>query len=288
MIEDYIRPVTMEETLSILSKATGQAHPLAGGTDLLLRQDKNSSTKMILVDITEVPGLAGITSTSEGLNIGSATRLSEVARSSLLTGCLHVLSVAALTVGSPQIRHLATIGGNLCNASPSADTIPPLLVLESELTVASLHERRSLPLDNFFIGPGQTKLKDDELLMSIKIAHQPQDAAAVFLKHAPRGAMDLAIVSVALKMWKSADQFQVRIALGAVAPTPLRAFQSEELLASSPVLDDDTFRAIAHCAAGEASPISDVRASAEYRKAMVEVLTLRALRQAYASIQQQA
>jgi CO/xanthine dehydrogenase FAD-binding subunit len=286
MIEDYIRPGTMEETLSFLSLAAGQARPLAGGTDLLLSQDKDSSNKMILVDISEVPGLVGITSTSDGLNIGAATRLAEIAKSPLLTGCLHVLSVAALTVGSPQIRHLATIGGNLCNASPSADTIPSLLVLESELTIASLHEQRSLPLENFFIGPGQTRLKNDELLMSIKIGRQPQDAAAVFLKHAPRGAMDLAIASVAVKMWKSADHFQVRIALGAVAPTPLRAFHSEELLASSLTPDDETFRAIAHCAAVEVSPISDVRASAEYRTAIVEVLTLRALHQAYAAITQ--
>jgi CO/xanthine dehydrogenase FAD-binding subunit len=287
MIEDYIRPGTMAEALRNLSQTAGRARLLAGGTDLLLKQDKDPCAKMVLVDISDVPGLVGITFTSEGVSIGSATRLAEIARAPLLAGCLHVLSAAALTVGSPQIRHLATIGGNLCNACPSADTIPPLLVLEAELTIASLHERRSLPLESFFIGPGQTRLKDDELLVSIKIARQPPDAVAVYLKHAPRGAMDLAVASVAVKMWNSADHLQVRIALGAVAPTPLRAFHSEELLASSSAPDDETFRAVARCAAGEISPISDVRASAEYRKAMVEVLTFRALHQAYAAVQRQ-
>lgn len=287
MISDYIQPGTIEKTLRILSQETGRVCILAGGTDLLLRMVNDLNKKMILVDISEVPGLVGITSTSEGLTIGSGTRLAEIAKSSLLIGSLQVLSQAALTVGSPQIRNLASIGGNLCNASPSADTIPPLLVLDSQLEIASLRMRRTLPLESFFIGPGKTRLTVDELVVSIKIPNQPQHTEAVFLKHSPRGAMDLAIASVAVKMWKSGEQIHARIALGAVAPTPLRALKSEELLASSINLGDETFRAVAHCAAGEACPISDVRASAEYRKDMVEVLTLRALHQAYSAIQQQ-
>jgi carbon-monoxide dehydrogenase medium subunit len=190
-------------------------------------------------------------------------------------------------VGSPQIRYLATIGGNLCNASPSADTIPALLVLDAQLTIASVGKHRTLPLVNFFTGPGRTKLQADELLMSILIPEQPAGACAVYLKHAPRSAMDLAIASVAVQLWHVNAHAQARIALGAVAPTPLRALQSEALLAASPSADEETFRAVARCAAGESAPISDVRATASYRRDMIELFTYRALRQANAQLHQQ-
>ena len=287
MIEDYFCPKTIEEVLHLLEQTPERTRILAGGTDLLLKQNRDNSSRWTLIDIGNIPELVGIFSSKEGLRIGAACSLGEIEKSPLLTRSLQVLSTAAATVGSPQIRNLATIGGNLCNASPSADTVPALLVLDAQLIIASASQRRSLPLANFFTGPGQTRLKADELLLSISIADQPAGACAVYLKHAPRRAMDLAIAGVAVQLWFSNDHLQARIAMGAVAPTPLRAIQSEALLAASPSVDDETFRAVAHCAAGEIAPISDVRSTANYRRDMIELLTFRALRQANAQLRKQ-
>ena len=287
MIEDYIRPKTIDEALLLLEQIPERTRILAGGTDLLLKHADNDPTRWILIDIGNIPELVGILSNNEGLSIGAACPLAKIVDSQLLSHSLQVLSDAAATVGSPQIRYLATIGGNLCNASPSADTIPALLVLDAQLTIASVGKHRTLPLVNFFTGPGRTKLQADELLMSILIPEQPAGACAVYLKHAPRSAMDLAIASVAVQLWHVNAHAQARIALGAVAPTPLRALQSEALLAASPSADEETFRAVARCAAGESAPISDVRATASYRRDMIELFTYRALRQANAQLHQQ-
>ncbi len=284
-LEDYVRPNTIPEALSLLEHAAGQARVIAGGTDLLVKPCKDTAGKFILIDISDIPELTGVTSTAEGLEIRAATRLAEITSSPLLNNGLRVLSVAAATVGSPQIRNRATIGGNLCNASPSADTVPPLLVLDARVTLASRREVRTIPLVTFFVGPGSTVLKADELMVTISIPSPPPSVRAVYLKHAPRRAMDLAIASVAVSLWYTAGQLQTRIALGAVAPTPRRATQAEAMLISTSNPDDKTLRAVAQCAAGEAAPISDVRASASYRQDMVEALTFQALHQAIDSLQ---
>jgi CO/xanthine dehydrogenase FAD-binding subunit len=280
MIEDYQRPRTVEETLRMLEKASGQTRIIAGGTDLLLEQGKDLSHAVCLIDICDIPDLVGITSAEDGLSIGAATRLDEIVKSPLLKDSLHVLSVGAATVGSPQIRNRATLGGNVCNASPSADTVPPLLVMDAQVTLVSRREVRTVPLTEFFVGPGSTVLRADELMLMIFVPYPPPRASTVYLKHAPRRAMDLAIASVAVSTWYAGGRVQARIAMGAVAPTPRRSTQAETLLASSSNLDDTTLRAVAACAAGETSPISDVRATAGYRKAMIEALTFQALRQA--------
>jgi carbon-monoxide dehydrogenase medium subunit len=286
MIEDYIRPKTIDEALSLLERTHEGTRILAGGTDLLLKHGDGDPSRWTLIDIVNIPELVGISSTEEGVRIGAACPLAEIVKSPLLTGSMRVLGAGASTVGSPQIRNLATIGGNLCNASPSADTIPALLVLDAQVVIASAGSRRSLPLVEFFTGPGRTKLQVGEMLVSILIPAQPAGACSVYLKHAPRSAMDLAIVGVAVQLWISDTRLQGHIALGAVAPTPLRAFKSEALLAASPSINLETFRSVSRCAIGEISPISDLRASASYRKDMVELLTFRALCQANAQLQQ--
>ena len=285
MIEDYFQPDTLEGALSLLRQYKGQVLVIAGGTDLLLKQIKETTANIVLVDINKIPELMEISSSEQGVRIGAACSLAEIVNSSFMTVNLNVLSSGASIVGSPQIRNLATIGGNLCNAAPSADSAPPLLVLDAQMELASLQERRQVSLASFFLGPGLTTLKADELLTTILIPPQASNAKAVFLRHAPRRAMDLAIASVAVQLWYADDQIQGRIALGAVAPTPIRAAQAEALLLSKPTPDESTFRAVAHCAAEEAAPISDVRASAGHRRKMVEVLTFRALRQASIQLQ---
>jgi len=287
MIEDYIRPKTIDEALSLLERIPQRTRILAGGTDLLLKYGDGDPSRWTLIDIVNIPELGGIISTKEGVRIGAACPLAEIVKSPLLTRSMRVLCAGASTVGSPQIRHLATIGGNLCNASPSADTVPALLVLDAQVFIASAGNRRTLPLVEFFTGPGRTKLQPEELLLSILIPEQPPGACAVYLKHAPRRAMDLAIAGVAVKLWMTSDHLQARIAMGAVAPTPVRAFKAETLLAASLSIDQETFRAVSRCATSEIAPISDIRASASYRRDMIELLTFRALCQANAQLQQQ-
>jgi carbon-monoxide dehydrogenase medium subunit len=157
--------------------------------------------------------------------------------------------------------------------------IPPLLVLDAEAELVSPRGSRIIPLAEFFVGPGQTILAADEILASVRLPEPPSGAVAAYHKHSPRRAMDLAVVGVAVLLARSAGQIQARIALGAVAPTPLRVTPAEGLLAETQRLDQDTIAKAARLAAEAARPISDVRASAEYRIAMVKTLTERALTQ---------
>ena len=280
LIDDYVRSSSVEEALALLQKATLPVRVLAGGTDLLPRLRLDPAEKVGVVDISGASDLAGIVPARQGLRIGAATKLAAVVTSSQLSGSAwQVLAEAASLVGSPQIRNLATLGGNICNASPAADTIPALLVLDAQAEMVSARGVRSIPLSEFFVGPGQTVLEKDEILASVLLPEPPAQAVATYLKHSPRRAMDLAVVGVGVLLARAEGQIEARIALGAVAPTPLRARQAEKLIRQAPCLDDETIAEAARLAAQEARPISDVRASAEYRTAMVEVLTRRALDQ---------
>jgi carbon-monoxide dehydrogenase medium subunit len=185
-------------------------------------------------------------------------------------------------MASTQIRNLATIGGNLCNGAPSADLAPPLIALSGSAVVVGPDGERQVPLDEFFLGPGQTALEPGDLLVAVTIPPPQPGSGAVYLKHSPRRAMDIAVVGVAVAMTKSqlpASSFQcedVRIVLGAVAPTPLRARRAEEVLRDQQITEERIEKA-ALAAADEAQPIDDVRGSAWYRRRMVEVLTRRGL-----------
>ena len=283
MFQDYSRATTIEEALASMERATKPYRVIAGGTDLLLQAQRGKGNRPVsLISISDVDELAGMEVSSEGLRIGAVTKLADIERSNLLKGGLQVLTQGIKEVGSLQIRHLATIGGNICNASPSADTIPALLALEASVIILSPKGKRSVPLLQFFLGPGKTVLRRNELLASIIIPSLPTDACGIYIKLKSRGALDLAIVSVAVLLVKKDGVLDPRIALGAVAPTPIRAKLAESLLAKAPCIDDATIRQAALQASIEASPITDVRASAEYRKEMVKTLTERALHQVIA------
>ena len=280
-IQSYIRVGSIQQALAQMQQAepVGNACLLAGGTDLLPQVKSGRIAHAVLVDVSDVPELQGISADGEGLRIGAATKLADIVRSPFLTGGLRALADSAALVGSVQIRHLATLGGNLCNASPSADTAPALLALDAEAAIVSQAGERRMPLDRFFLGPGRTVLQPGELLVAILLPERWREGAATYLKHAPRAAMDLAVVGVAASFsQKPNGPPEVRLALGAVAPTPIRARRAEAQFLSAPVLDEQAIREAAACAAGEASPISDVRASAAYRRAMAELLVARALR----------
>lgn len=282
-IQNYLKPDTLEEAAALLADCD-RAAIIAGGTDLLLQLQAGKVSDCTLVDIGGIAELAKILLTEKELSIGAATKLSEVERSNLLTGSFEMLKTAASWIGSPQIRSMATIGGNLCNASPSADMSAPLLALDARVELRSNRSQRTISLVDFFLGPSKTVLAPGEMLTAVRIPHPPAHSASTYRKHSPRRAMDLAIVGVSVLMWRTDHQLQVRIGLSAIAPTPIRARQAEDYLSGRSSLDEQVLEGAAASVLEEIRPISDIRASARYREAMAALLTKQALAEVYARL----
>ncbi|MHA1582351.1 MAG: FAD binding domain-containing protein [Candidatus Baldrarchaeia archaeon] len=273
----YLQPKSLEEALELLDKYGEQAKLLAGGTDLIVKMKDGVVKPEYVIDLSRLEELKFISKENGVIKIGALTTLREIETSPIIRENVHVLSDAVEKMASWQIRNLGTIGGNLCNASPAADTAPPLLVLEAELKLTSSEGGRMVPIDQFFTGPGETILKNNELLTEIQIPIMSDHIGTAFLKLGRRVAHTLSIVSVATLVVVEDDVFKdVRIALGSVAPTPVRAKKTEDrfrgLSATKDVVEKNCVWVVE-----DISPISDVRASAEYRKEMSIVLTKRAL-----------
>ncbi len=277
---DYYRPSTLEEALAIMERLNGGARFYAGGTDLLVAMKERRLNHPALVDIKSVPELDSIQSENGRLRIGAAVSTRAIAGSPLVRERFPMLSQALRILGSMQIGNRATIGGNLCNASPAADSAPPLLTLGASVKLRGSKNERSVALENFFVGPKETVI-DRELLTEVHVPFLPPQGRGIFYKIGPRGAPeDICIVSVAAfavpdsagKNWKD-----VRIALGAVAPTPIRARNSEEAIRGQPMEGQALTDAARLAAEKDACPITDIRGSANYRRAMVQVLVARAL-----------
>ena len=271
---DYLEPQTIQEAVSLLTKYDGKAKVIAGGTDLmnLIR------TKMIraeyVVDIEHVPGLDYVRYDDKGaLTIGALTTIRALELSAELKEHHPVISQAAGQLGSMAIRNMGTIRGNLCHASPAADTAPSLIGLGATVKIVGPAGKRTVALEDFFTGPGQTVLQRGEMAVEIQVPSMPRHTQGVYLKHSIRGTADLAIVGVAVIATLDGERCQnVKIVLGAVAPTPMRARNAEEVLEGKEI-DDALIENAAQAAADESRPITDVRASADYRKEMVKVFT---------------
>ncbi len=278
----FFNPPSLPELWSNLGQSGATSQFIAGGTDLLVQMKNGLTAPEQVISLLRVAELSGFRKDGNGLRIGSLARHAELARSSLLQHGWALLAEAAHKVGSPQIRNLGTIGGNLCNASPAADTAPALLVLQSEVNLVSPRGERRVPLEAFFIGPGRTVLQKDEILKEVWIPGPPSDARSAYLKLGRRKSLDLALVSVAVLLTLMPGNRlcqEARVALGAVAPTPIRAKETERFLQGK-TLDEEVILAAGTKAQEECSPISDVRASAEYRREMVMVLVERAIKKA--------
>lgn len=275
---DYYAPVSLDEALGLLAGQNGRARALAGGTDLLLKMRAGRLAPGCLINIKRIAELRGISYDERGgLRLGALVTVSEVMASPDVRAHYPALAQAAAMMASVQIRNLATVGGNLCNAAPSADLAPPLIALSGQAHIVGPHGRRTVALEDFFSGPGQTVLASDELLLEVIVPPPEHGTTAIYLKHTPREAMDIAIVGVAVAATFSHGLCSsAKIVLGAVAPTPLRAQSAEGTIGGGP-LDERRIMEAARLAAAEARPIDDVRASAWYRREMVEVLTRRAL-----------
>lgn len=284
---DYFSPTTISEATRIFADYNGEARALAGGTDLLIRVKRNQGHPRAVVNLKHIPGLRDISLNGE-LRLGALVTLNDLIRSPIIRAHFPVLAYTASKMAGVQVRTLATVGGNLCNASPAADTAPPLIALNARVVVIGTHGERVIPLDEFFTGVGKSALAPDEILREILV---PCDASvrASYTKLEHREAMDIAIagVAVAVKIQNSEFRSQkpeakspkcadIQIVLGAVAPTPMRAKLAEAILRGKE-LTEERIREAARVAASEAKPIDDVRSSAWYRREMIEVLTRRQL-----------
>jgi carbon-monoxide dehydrogenase medium subunit len=278
---DYVKPKTLAEASAFMIEHDGKARLYAGGTDVLILIRGGFIAPQYIVNIKEIPGLQDISFDERaGLTIGAAATLNAVASSPIIRERFGLLAEAAETVGSYQVRNRATIGGNICNASPSADTLPALLVLGAMAWVFGGGEEKAIPLDAFFTGPGETVLGPGDILTSIQVPLPPEGSGYRYLKLGRVRAADLALVGVAVLGFRQADNpsgYGFRIVLGAVAPTPIQAPEAEAVLAES--VEDEAVEKAALAAMRTARPISDVRASADYRSAMVRVLTRRGIKE---------
>ncbi|MDR3576108.1 MAG: FAD binding domain-containing protein [Anaerolineaceae bacterium] len=277
-IVDYRRADTIQEACTLLEQPSTRV--LAGGTDILLRLNR-STDPVTLVDITAIQEMTGIRQEQDGIRIGAMTRLADMARAAIFQQPVYrALFQGTIQIGSPQIRNLASIGGNLCNAAPSADTAAPLLALDAQAEITSRKCIRYIPLAEFFLGPGKTALTQGEMLTSILIPTPAAGSRSVYLKHSTRRAMDLAFVGVAVVLQNTAER-QTAIALSAVAPTPIRVSAAEQVINQAKDVTEAILMKAARLSAETARPISDIRSTAAYRGEMINVLTLRALRQIF-------
>lgn len=276
---EYHEPTRIEEACELLHSLGDKARILAGGTDLVIKMKRRVITPDHVVNIKNIPGLNDIRQTEDGFEIGAAVPLSAVVAHPGLRKKIPMLCEAAGAIGSVQVRNLATLGGNLCNAAPSADMAPGLLVLDATATLAGREGRRTIPLSSFFSGPGAVSLQRGEMLAQVTVPIPSAGTRSIYIKHGPRQAMDCAVVGVAVGLALEGEALLCRdakIALGAVAPTPVRAVNTEKLLIGKPAAEFP-LDAVKENIGEEVAPISDVRGSAAYRTAMVSTLAVRAI-----------
>lgn len=277
---NYLEPATIEEAVSLLGKYDGKAKVVAGGTDLVVQIREKLIAPEYVVDIGYISGLDRIDyDETRGLRIGALATIRAIEKSSKIYQVYPAIAQSAGLLGSVAIRNVATIGGNLCNAAPSADTAPALIGLSAKGKIIGTDGEKIVSLEEFFTGPGCIVCEPGELLVEIQVPVPSPGTRGVYLKHG-RSAIDLATVGVAviMTMEPGAVCRDVKIVLGAVAPTPMRARKAEEVLRGKKV-EPALIEKSAQAAADEARPITDVRASAEYRKEMVKVYTRRAIAQ---------
>ncbi len=276
----YRAPETQAELLQVLCDEGPRARVLAGGTDVFVAMKEKGLRVECLVDIKRVPELRGIVSQNgKGLAIGSATTLHEVEASPAVQKAFPALTYAIGQIGSLQVRNRGTLGGNLSNASPAADSTPALLVLDAQFELVSTAGQRCVAADTFFLGPGKSVLGSGEIMRRVLIPPMKPGQRAAYIKFGPRRAMDIAVVGVAVSLVLDQNNKckEARVALASVAPVPLRARQTEAALVGE--LSDARIKEAAKIAADEAKPIDDVRGSAAYRKHLVQVLVKQAVQQ---------
>jgi CO/xanthine dehydrogenase FAD-binding subunit len=279
-IEQYVAPTSLEQATEYL--CSGGVTILAGGTDVMPQsQGGRLKFKRTLMNIQHIAEMKGIAIDGGTIRIGALATITEIMQSELVKRHLPILVEACDHFASDQIRNAATLGGNVCNASPAGDMLVPLLVLDAEVELASKPNgslaRRRLPLSEFFVGPGRTRRGPAELLAGLRIALPPSNHYARFFKFGTRPALDISTISIGIAgVLKGGALSNARVAFGAVAPVPMRAPRTEQALEGKR-LDPETIDAVADVARDEVTPIDDIRASAWYRKELIHNITRRML-----------
>ncbi len=273
---EYVVPLSVGEAVEALSESP-EARVIAGGTDLMVGMRGGHVRPTRLVDITRIQELSGISTQNGSLRIGAATKIDEIIHHPTVRSEYPALVDAGQLLGGWQIQNMATLAGNLCNASPAAEMSGPLLVLDAEVEVMGPSGERRIPLDEFWTGPGKTVLEPAEILTTIVIPGKVSGRLSAYQRVDIRHSVDIALVSSAVGVKLSEGKVQLaRIALGAVAPTVIRVTEAEAYLQGR-TLSEEVLDKVEDLAEAAAVPISDVRASAEYRSAMAGVLARRVL-----------
>lgn len=279
---EYHDPSTLDEACQIMAELKEKARPLAGGTDLLVNMRRGTVSPENVVSLGRIEELRGVHPSNGQLRLGACLTAAEIGQSKEVNDLINPLGIGANSLGSPLIRNLATIGGNLVTARPAADLPPPLMAYGASVVLKNSSGKRTISLDNFFRGPGQTVMEPDELLTEIIIEKPPPYSGGDYIKLGARKTLVISIVNVAAFLsldGRDGTITSARVVLGAVAPVPMRTTSSEQVLLGEKPTDALFLRA-GEAAAGDSKPIDNFRGSAEYRRAMVEVLTRRALNMA--------
>jgi carbon-monoxide dehydrogenase medium subunit len=278
----YVAPGTVDEAVAVLDKHGDRARPLAGGTDLLVKARANAWELDAVVDIKNIPELMTLTVGNDGLTIGAGVPCYQVYENEEVASDYPCIVDGTAIIGGIQIQSRAGLGGNLCNAAPSADGICPLIVHSAVAHIAGPGGSRDVAVEDFCTGPSQTVLKNGELLVSISMPRPPSNFGAAYTRFIPRNEMDIAVagVGVSVILDSSGQNFaSARIALASVGPTPILASAAGNSLAGKPI-NDDTIAAAAALATDASTPITDMRGTIAQRKQLINVLTGRMINQA--------
>lgn len=263
---EYFKPKNLDEVLEFAKEFKNNKRFLAGGTDLIVRLKDNLIKEGYIIDLKEINELKGINENGEHIEIGSLVTFSEIIESETLNKYSPLLVLASKKVGSPQIRNKGTIGGNLCNASPAGDSILPLMCEDAELVLKSKEGERIVKISEFFLGPGKTCLREDEILTKIVLKKWKNSHIGFFNKLGQRNALTIAIASNCIKIDREDGVIKdIKISLGSVAPTVVRAKKVEEAILNLKNLNEDELLKISSLVENEIDPITDVRGSREYR-----------------------
>ncbi|BCX02141.1 MAG: dehydrogenase [Candidatus Roseilinea sp.] len=276
----YVPARTLSEAAEILAREGEQAKCLSGGTDLIVFLREGRRSAKVVVDVKGIPELNQLSySPKEGLTVGAAVPLHRIYNDAQVIAHYPGLIDAATLIGGIAIQGRATLGGNVCTASPAGDSSPILIAYEATCVVASRNVTKAIPLEKFFLGPGRTVLQPGELLVALKLPPPRPNSGAAYLRFIPRNEMDIAVTSAGAMVVLDEEKTHfvgARIALGAVAPTPLFVPEAGAALAGQPI-SDEAIEAAARAAQAAARPITDMRGSAEQRKHLSYVMTKRAL-----------
>lgn len=277
---DLLTPQSLSEALRMLEEHGSDVLPIAGGTNVVVGLRETRSAPKFLMDLSSLEELSGIRRENGHIVIGGGTTITQLLEDPLIAQHGRSLRQAGVTLGNPLIRNRATVAGNLVDASPAADTAPPLLVLDAKVELVSQAGTRQVALDEFITGVNETLRRPDELVVALRWPVPDAQSADAFYKIGLRRATACSVISAAVMLMQdgSGRCRQARIALGAVAPRPIRAYEAEEALCGQP-LDSDSIEQAGRLASQASSPIDDVRASAEYRQRMADVLVRRLLNQ---------